>query len=146
MLALGAVRGAEPLEAVALHDTGGALALAGADDVDLGHAVEDVRGQLLADRVLPGVLGAQFHQVPPRRDARLGEVPTLGLVHLARVDLTEPELDGGVAVDLGGAHLGHHTRARLDDGHRHEAVVLVENLGHPQLLAEETAKCARHVC
>ena len=111
-------------------------ALAGADDVDLGHAVEDVGVQLLADRVVAGVLGAQFHQVPPRRHARLGEVPALGTVHLARVDLTEPELDGGVAVHLGGAWVT--TRARLDDGHRHEAVVL-ENLGHPQLLAEETA-------
>src|SRR3712207_2818554 len=105
VLALGAVRRAEALEAVTLHDAGGALALAGADDVDLGHAVEDVGGQLLADRVVTGVLGAQLHQVPPRRNACLGEVPALGLVHLARVDLTEPELDGRVAVDLGGADL-----------------------------------------
>jgi hypothetical protein len=35
VLALHAVAGAEALEVVALHDTGVALALAGADDVDL---------------------------------------------------------------------------------------------------------------
>jgi hypothetical protein len=34
VLALGAVAGAESLEAVPLHDTGGALALAGAGHVD----------------------------------------------------------------------------------------------------------------
>src|SRR5687767_15977850 len=62
VLALGTVRRAEALEAVTLHDAGGALALAGADDVDLGHAVEDLGGKLLADRVLAGVLSAQFHQ------------------------------------------------------------------------------------
>src|SRR4029450_10682972 len=78
VLALGAVRRAEALEAVTLHDAGGALALAGADDVDLGHAVEHVGVQLLADLVVAGVLGAQFHQVPPRRHARLGHGPALG--------------------------------------------------------------------
>src|SRR4051812_6211564 len=51
VLALGAVRGAEALEAVTLHHTGGALALAGADDVDLADALEHLGGQLLADLV-----------------------------------------------------------------------------------------------
>src|SRR4051794_7006841 len=146
VLALGAVRGAQAAEAVPLHDTGGALALAGADDVDLRDALEHLGGQLLADLVRRGVLRAQLDQVPARRHTRLGEVPTLGLVHLAGVDLAEAELDGRVAVHLGGAHLGDHARARLDDGHRHDAVVLVEDLGHAQLLAEKAAECARHVC
>src|SRR4028119_2139360 len=98
---LGPLRGAEPLEAVTLHDAGGALALAGADDVDLGHAVEHLGGQLLADRVLRRVLRAQLHQVSPRRHARLGEVPTLGLVHLARVDGPDAPGGGGGAAGAG---------------------------------------------
>src|SRR5581483_11246917 len=49
VLALGAVRGAEAAEAVALHDTGGALALAGAGHVDLGARLEHLGGDLLAE-------------------------------------------------------------------------------------------------
>src|SRR5690606_9856041 len=48
VLALGAVRGAEAAEAVTLHHTSGALALAGAGDVDLLPGLEDRNGDLLA--------------------------------------------------------------------------------------------------
>lgn len=53
-----------PFEVVTLHDTGEALALGGADDVDLGAGFEDgVHGQLLAGRVVGGVGGADLGEV-----------------------------------------------------------------------------------
>src|SRR5919106_4208876 len=52
VLALGAVTGAEALEVVTLHDTGEALALALAGDVDLHAGLEHLSGDLLAERVL----------------------------------------------------------------------------------------------
>src|SRR5699024_12773457 len=42
-----------------------------------------------------------------------------------------------VAVVVGGADLRHHVRARLDHGDRDHPVVLVEDLGHPELRAQD---------
>src|SRR4051794_31143399 len=78
--------------------------------------VHQVGAKLVPARALAGVLGASCRQAPPRHHARLGEVPTRGLVRLEGVDLTEPERDGGGPGDLGGAHRGHDARPRLDDG------------------------------
>ena len=137
MLALGAVAGAEALEVVPLHDTGVALALAGADDIDQGAGLEGLGGDLLAERVLARVGRAQLDGVAPRRDAGLGEVARLGLVHPARVDRAVGQLDGDVAVGLLGSDLGHHVGSGLDHGDRDDPVVLVEYLGHPELLAQD---------
>src|SRR5690606_37519197 len=137
VLALRAVARAEAAEAVALHDTRGALALAGADHVDLRAGVEHVGGDLLPDAVLGRVGGPQLDEVPARGDTRLGEVAAARLVHLARVDRAVGELHGGVTVGLRSADLRHHVRARLDHGDRHHPVVLVEDLGHPELRAQD---------
>ena len=51
VLALGAVPGAQTVEAVPLHDAGGALALGRAGDVDARAGGEHVRADLLAERV-----------------------------------------------------------------------------------------------
>ena len=47
------------------------------DDVDDLPGLEQLGGDLLAERVLAGVVGAQLDQVAPRRHARLGEVARL---------------------------------------------------------------------
>src|SRR4051812_8607440 len=60
VLALSAVGGAQALEAVPLHDAGGALALGPADDVDPLARLEDLGRDLLARRVLAGVRGADL--------------------------------------------------------------------------------------
>ncbi len=70
------------------------------------------------------------------------EVAGLGLVHLARVDLTVGQLDGAVAVLLLGPDLRDDARSGLDDGHRDDAVVLVEDLGHTELFAQHAAHLA----
>src|SRR5690606_31540131 len=145
VLALGAVRGAQAVEAVALHDTRGALALARAGDVDLLAGLEDVGGDLLAEFVLGGVVGAQFDEVAARRDAGLLEVTRARLVHLARVDLPEPELHGGVAVLLRAADLGDDARPGLDDGHRNDPALIVEDLGHAELLAQDALPLRTHL-
>jgi hypothetical protein len=60
-----------------------------------------------------------------------------GLGGLAGVDLTGGDLDGRVAVLLERADLGHDVRSDLDDGDGDELVVLVPDLGHAELLAEQ---------
>src|SRR5699024_682374 len=134
---LGAVTGALAGEAVALHDTRVALALGGAGDVDDGAVGEHVHAHFLADLEGRGVGDPQLDQVPARGDPGLGVVAGDGLVDLARVDGAERQLHGLVAVPLCGAHLGHHARPRLDDGHRDDPVVLVEDLGHAELVAQD---------
>src|SRR5690349_23214243 len=93
VLALGAVTGAEALEVVTLHDTGEALALALAGDVDLHARLEDLGGDFLAERVLGGVSRTDLDEVATGGDVGLREVTLEGLVHLARVDLAEGDLD-----------------------------------------------------
>src|SRR5690606_32094047 len=52
-------------------------------------------------------------------------------------DLAEGELYGAVPVGLGGPQLGHHIGAHLHDRHRDEVSVLVPDLGHAELGAEQ---------
>jgi hypothetical protein len=73
-----------------------------------------------------------------RSDAGLLEVTGGRLGDLLRLDRSEAELDGVVAVGVRRADLGHDTRAGLDDGHGDDAVVLVPELGHPELGAQQT--------
>ena len=98
--------------------------------------VEHVRTELLADLVAVESVGAQLDEVPARGDVGRLEVAGDRLGDLARVDLPVGELDGGVAVLLLRADLGDDARPGLDDGHRNDPVVLVEDLGHAELLAQ----------
>ncbi|GMA88030.1 hypothetical protein GCM10025868_32800 [Angustibacter aerolatus] len=59
VVAVRTVGGADAVEAVTLHDARGALALGGADDVDLLAGGEDLDGDFLAEGVLTGIGGAQ---------------------------------------------------------------------------------------
>src|SRR3954468_900003 len=148
VVAVRTVRSGDTLEVVALHDTGEALTLRRAHDVDqLADLEGAVDGELLAGRELGGVGRADLGEVTSRGDARLVEVTGGRLVDLARVDLAVGDLDGVVAVRLGGADLGHDVRRDLDDGHGDELVVLIPDLGHAELLAEEAlGGLARHGC
>src|SRR5437764_6661767 len=93
VLALHTVAGAQAVEAVPLHHAREALALGTPGDVDDLTRRERLGGDLLPERVLAGVGRAQLDDVPARCDVRLGEVAGLRLVHLARVDRAERELD-----------------------------------------------------
>src|SRR5262249_27327003 len=80
VLALDTVASAKAVEAVPLHDTGEALALGLAGDVDQLSFSEGVDGHLLTKRVLAGVGGPKLHDVAAGRDARLRVVAGFGLV------------------------------------------------------------------
>src|SRR5690606_36860731 len=106
VVAVRTVGGADAGEAETLHDTGGALALGRADELDDGPGLEGLRGELLADAVLGGVGGADLGEVAARRDARGVEARAQRLGQLARVDLAVGELDRAVAVGLRRLDLG----------------------------------------
>src|SRR5580693_4946255 len=144
VLALGAVRGAQALEAVPLHDAREALALALACHVHVLAAGEDLGGDLLADRVLRRVVGAQLGNVPARGQAGLLEQPADRLGHLARVDLAKAELHGRVPVPVRSAHAGYHARPSLHDRDRHDLPGLVEDLGHAELGAQDPFDLLSH--
>ena len=121
-----------------LHGSGEALALAGSGDVDVCAVLEDLGGELLADLVVGGVRNAELHYVATRGHTSLGELAGSRLVHLARVDGAERELNGAVAVTLFGTDLGYDVRPSLHDGDRDNPVVLVEDLGHAELGAQDS--------
>src|SRR5207244_6215651 len=108
------------LEVVLLHDAGEALALAGADDVDLLARSEHVDSDLLAEGVFRRVVGPHLDEVAARRHARLAEVPGLRLVHPARVDNAIRKLDGGIAIDVRSPDLRNNAWSGLDDGDRND--------------------------
>src|SRR5690606_5102421 len=137
VVAVRTVRGGDALEVVALHDTRGALALAGADHVDqLARLEGALDGQLLAERVVTGIRGADLGDVTAGGDAGCLEVGGQRLGDLAGVDLAVGDLNGVVAVLLGGADLGDHVGRQLDDGDRNELAALGPHLGHAELGAE----------
>ena len=43
-------------------------------------------------------------------------------------------------------HLRHDARARLDDGYWHDAITLVPDLGHAELLAQHSLDVLSHDC
>src|SRR5690554_4286937 len=106
VVAVRTVRCGDTGEVVTLHDTGETLALAGADDVDLGAGLKNVDRELLAERVLADIRCTHLSEVAARCYARLLEVTGGRLVCLARVDLAVGDLDRAVAIDLGRANLG----------------------------------------
>src|SRR5699024_9051533 len=99
--------------------------------------VDDLDGDALASLVAGSIRNAALGDVAARGNAGLLEVARLRLVDLTWVDLTECDLDGLAAVDVLGAHLGYDTRPSLDNGNRYDAVLVIEDLGHAELLAQD---------
>ena len=76
--------------------------------------------------------------LPVRPDPVLGQMPELGLRELSLGHLVERELDGVVAVGLGGPHGDDGAGPRLDHRHGREPTgLLVEDLRHAELLADD---------
>ena len=61
-----------------------------------------------------------------------------GFRNLLDRDVAVTELYSLIAVALDGLLLHHDAGASLDDGDRHNLAVLIEELGHAQLLADNT--------
>ena len=142
VLAVHTVGSTQTTETVTLHDASGALALAGAGDVDEIGLGEHVSSDLLAQGVFGGVGGAQLDEVTSRGHTSLLEVASLRLGDVLRLDGPVAKLDGGVAISLGRAHLSDDTRSGLDDGHGNEPIVLVPQLGHAELGAQHALDSA----
>ena len=94
VLAVHTMRGAKAGEAMPLHDTGSALALADAGHVDDVAFGEDVGAELLTEAVLAGVAGPDLDKMLARRHSSLLKVPGAGLGQLLGLDGAEAELDG----------------------------------------------------
>src|SRR5690606_6282687 len=92
------VRSGDASEVVTLHNAGEALALGGANDVDLLAGFEELYGQFLASCVLGSVCGAQLYQVTTWGHACSFEVTCQWLGYLARIDLAVADLNCGVAI------------------------------------------------
>src|SRR5690606_22205845 len=145
MLLVVAVGSALAGEVVALHHTGEAFALGGAGDVRLLAGLEDVGdGELLADLERGGVGDPDLEEHPAGSDAGLGVVALQRLVHPVGLDLAEGDLDGRVPGLLRRLDLHDADRPRLYDGDGARLGVLVEDLGHAQLLTDDRGQ--RRLC
>ena len=120
----------------ALDATLEALTLGGADDVDLGDVLEIGDGDDVADLVLLAILDADLTKVTDGLDASLSKVTSHGLIHVLGLDVAEADLDGVVAVGRLSFNLRDGAGASLDDRDGDDVIVLVPNLGHADLAAE----------
>src|SRR5688572_9446654 len=138
MLLVVAVGSALTGEVVTLHDTGESLALGGTGHIGLLTRLEHVgHGDLLAELESRRVRDPDLEKSAGGSDASLGVVTLGGVVDPVGLDFPERDLNCGVTVLLGGLDLDYTYRPRLDDGHGARLGVLVEDLGHPQLLTDD---------
>src|SRR5262249_25036640 len=140
--------------AVPLHDALITLALGGAFDVNEIALLEELREidrlARLVDAVGVFLIDADLAQEPlgphaalavPARGG-LGDVGDVLVADLAR--FVEAELHGDITVFVGGTLTDHEARTGLDDGDGDGEAIFGENLGHPELAAQDTTtKCAR---
>ena len=68
----------------------------------------------------------------------------LRLVQFLLLHVLEAELHSVVAFLLSGLDLGYHARACFDDGYRDNLALSVEDLGHADLLADDSF--VQHFC
>jgi hypothetical protein len=109
------------------------LTLADTGHLDPVARREDVNRDGIADGRL--VLAAHLAEIPLGRHAGLLEVPLQRLAEPLGLDVVERDLRGGVPVGLDRLLLGHRAGPSLDDRAPDDRAVLVEVLGHTQLLS-----------
>ena len=115
-----------------------ALALAGADHVHLIALSEDVSLDDVADVHAGDVLKAELAQGALGSHVGLFKVALGRLVDLLGGNLAEAHLDSLITVALDGLFLHDGAGAGLDDGDGNHLAVGVKQLGHAQLLADDT--------
>ena len=89
------------------------------------------------ERILPGIVDPDLDQVAVWRHACPGEMAGHRLGHLHLRCLAVGDLDRVVTIALGGLDLDDATGSGLDDGDRNRLRIVVEDLRHAQLLAED---------
>ena len=121
----------------ALDGAGVALTLAGADNVHVLADGEGVHLNLVAHVLAVAVSQTELTQNALRSDVSLSEVALHGLVNLCGTEIAVTQLDSSVAVVLHGLLLNNDAGTGLNDGHRNDIALFVEDLGHTDLLADD---------
>ena len=141
VVAVVAVRRTLAFEVVPLHAAGEALALGDRDGVDALAGLPEVSRDLLAHAVVGHVVEPELDERATRVDTRLGVVPRLGLGQ-GRVAPEPPgHLQCRVTVGLRRLDLDHAHGRDLEHRHRNGAVLVVPDLGHADLLADDRLAC-----
>src|SRR5213593_4532126 len=131
------VRRAAAAEVMPLHKSGKATSFAGSDDVHKFVRIEDVDHDLIARVCSVFTLNPDFAHEPGRSHIRFFEMTrhwfrdTFGL-H----ELDESELHGVVTVFLLRLSLDDNAGARLNHGDGNSRSVVIEQLRHPDFLAQ----------
>ena len=128
----------KPLEVPALDSAGIALTFAGADHVHAVAAGEGVGLDDVADVQGAAVVQTKFAQRTLGSHVGFLKVALQGLGHVFDGDVAEADLNRGVAVVLHGLLLDNHAGPRFDDGDRDDVALLVEDLRHADLLADDS--------
>jgi hypothetical protein len=137
MVTVRAVRCADTVEAVTLHNTSKTLTFARASHVDQLAGFKNLGANFLTERVLISIASAKLNNMAARSYASLREVSSERLGYLTWVDSTEGELNSDITVACFVSHLGDNARTGLYDGNRNHPVVRVEDLSHTELLAQQ---------
>ena len=128
------MRGRAATETVTLHHALKALALGGANNVNVVFLCEDRGLHLIAGLVLFLGTDPELFQLAHRRHAGFAEVPLHRFGHRPRSPLVdETELHSLVAVGLGRSSLYYETRSRLYYRDRNHPAVGRVDLRHPEL-------------
>src|SRR4030067_1517990 len=122
---------------VALPPALESLALADSHDVDPVPRGEDFDRQPVAFLETLGGLEAKLAQVAQGRELMSLQMAELPAGQALRQNLSEAQLDGGVALPLHPADLGYKTRPSFDQSHGIGCPRLVGNPGHAHVLADQ---------
>ena len=152
------VRCPQTAEVVLLHHTGEATPLVVADDVDMRHLGEVLDRQLVSDRrsglsalqpkladeprglaASPGLFDdLRVRPLLGPLATQLGDSPALRTVGQPTGLLAVAQLHRLVPVAVGRLDLQHHTRSRLDHGHRGHRPIGVVHLRHADFAAQQS--------
>jgi len=130
------VRRPQAAEVVPLHRTGKTLTDRGTGDVHELACQIVVGGDFRAhiDQVVRR--HAEFRDLALGRHIRLGEVAALRGSGPLGLGIARAQLDGGIAILLGGALCHDLQVVKLEHGHRNLRAVFQEQPGHAQLLCD----------
>ena len=131
------MRRTQTAEVPALHGTGKALALRVPGNVDLLAGDEVISGDRGADgKETFLVLDPEFRDLHLQANFRLRESFALRLVDVLLFRFARTDLDGPIAVAIGGAVCGNLTPFQSENGHGHVPAILLKQAGHSDLLGD----------
>ena len=121
-----------------LDSTGVTAALCSACNVDLIACGEGIGGHYVANVTILCIIKAELLEMSCRLNARLLEVSCHRLGHELFANVAERELNCGISVVLDCLLLHNGAGAGFNYGNRDHKSVFVEDLGHTQLLSDDS--------